>query len=129
MFCISEHGLVGLVYVFSCLSVFVITPCFGQTVQYFEFPCYSRSDESGALGRRNSSGTLYFTSSSLQNGVLGVHPSGGQIRWKSEGAKSGLLEESKCKVQTCASKVMASIVCDSEGMSLVGFLERCATVI
>jgi len=64
MFCISEHGLVGLVYVFSCLSVFVITPCFGQTVQYFEFPCYSRSDESGALGRRNSSGTLCFISSS-----------------------------------------------------------------
>jgi len=27
----------------------------------------------------------------LQNGVLDVHPSGGQIRWKSEGAKSGLL--------------------------------------
>jgi hypothetical protein len=27
----------------------------------------------------------------LQNGFLGVHPSGGQIRWKSEGAKSGLL--------------------------------------
>ena len=26
----------------------------------------------------------------LQNGVLGMHPSGGQIRWKSEGAKSGL---------------------------------------
>ena len=65
----------------------------------------------------------------LQNGVLGVHPSWDQIRWKSEGAKSGLLEESKCKVQTCTSKVMASTVCDSEGMSLVGFLEKCATFI
>jgi len=55
----------------------------------------------------------------LQNGVLGMHPAGGQMRWKSEGAKSGLLGETKCKVQTCAGKVMVSVVCDSEGTLLV----------
>lgn len=128
MFCVSERGLVGLVYVFSCLSVFVMIPCFGQTVHYVEFLCYSQSDGSGALERRSSSGTLFFIRRLLQNGALGAHPSGGQIRWKSEGAKSGLLGESKCKAQTCAGKVMVSVVCESEGMLLVEFLERCATV-
>ena len=31
-------------------------------------------------------------------------------------------------MQTCAGKVMVSVVCDSEGMSLVEFLERFTTV-
>jgi len=39
-----------------------------------------------------------------------------------------LLVGSKCKVHTCAGKVMVSVVCDSAGTSLVEFLERCATV-
>lgn len=64
----------------------------------------------------------------LQNSVLGMHPSGDQVRWKSEGSKSGLMGETKCKLQTCAGKVMVSVVCDNEGTLLVEFLERCATI-
>jgi hypothetical protein len=60
MFCNSDRGLVGIIYVFNCLSVFDIIPYFGHRVHHFEFPCYSRSAESGALERRSSSGALLY---------------------------------------------------------------------
>jgi len=43
-----ECHIFGLVYAYSCLSVFIIISCYGQRFQYVEFPCYLRSVESGA---------------------------------------------------------------------------------
>jgi hypothetical protein len=128
MVCISERGHIGLVYVFCCLSMFVIILVLGQTVQYVKFPCYSQMMNPVPWSVGTLQARCVLSRRRLQNGILGVHPSGGQIRWKSEGAKSGLLVGSKCKVHTCAGKVMVSVVCDSAWTSLVEFLERCATI-
>ena len=45
---VHRKRLVGLLYVCSCLSVFVIIYCIGWMLKYVEFPCYLRSTNSDA---------------------------------------------------------------------------------
>jgi hypothetical protein len=44
----TVHGLVGVVYVCSCLSVFIIISCLGLVINYVELPYNSSSLGSGA---------------------------------------------------------------------------------
>jgi hypothetical protein len=88
MVCISERGHIGLVYVFSCLPVFVVIPVLRQTVQYviilllilFIFPCYSQVMNSVPWSVGTLQARCVSSRRRLQNVVLVVHPSGGQIR-------------------------------------------------
>jgi len=78
MVCISERDHIGLFYgFFFCLSVFVIILVLGQTVQYVEFPCYSQVMNPVPWSIGTLQARCVSSRRRLQNGVLGVNPSGG----------------------------------------------------